>query len=134
MSQSRFRLLIKAVTTSLALPAGPATVNEAGFVLRPVDTSSPRATLRRLAAPIFLVLASLFISYFSTRHFRLTGNTYGLLIVSLRILLILSTACILNLGIRLIGEIVIKSMHRRSVLSEHNQCCGVPARQVYKFL
>ena len=70
-------------------------------------------TVRRLAAPMFLVLASLFISYFSTRHLRITGTTFDLLIIGTRILLILSTAYILNLGIKLIGEIVIKSMHTR---------------------
>ncbi len=58
MSYFRFSDTVKAITLCLFIFAGSAVANEAEFTLRPVDTSSPRATLQSLQQEMKLAFKS----------------------------------------------------------------------------
>ena len=90
------------------------------FLLRPIHVDEPRdddlglgVTLRRIALPVYILIAMQALEYLLTRQLRLTGMGLSISQITAQLTMLLATAYILKLLIALLAEVVIKILHTR---------------------
>jgi len=89
--------------------------------LRPQQLDGPRddviefaVTLRKLALPIYVLIAMRVLDYALTRQIRLTGTVLEIAEIAIEVVSLLAIAYTLSLLMSLAAEVVVKFLHKRS--------------------